>query len=122
MIAFAFWVWLNIEGYEENWARNLLLLLMVLFENFHVFNCRSESRSAFRIPFKNNYFLVIGVVLMQRFHIFAMHIPFMHELLSINPVSFENWLISFIVASMIIVVMEIFKRIRSDENNTWKLS
>ncbi|WP_292380781.1 cation transporting ATPase C-terminal domain-containing protein [Methanosarcina sp. UBA289] len=41
---------------------------------------------------------------------FAMHIPFMHELLSINPVSFENWLISFIIVSMIIFVMEIFKR------------
>ncbi|WP_349681007.1 cation transporting ATPase C-terminal domain-containing protein [Methanosarcina sp. UBA411] len=39
-----------------------------------------------------------------------MHIPFMHELLSINPVSFENWLISFIIVSMIIFVMEIFKR------------
>ena len=113
VIAFAVWGWLIGEGYEENLARNLLLLLMVLFENFHVFNCRSEYRSAFRVPLRNNYFLVIGVVLMQGLHIFSMHIPFMHELLSINPVSFESWLLSFIIAGTIIVVMEIFKRVKS---------
>jgi magnesium-transporting ATPase (P-type) len=113
IIAFAAWKWLIGEGYEEAWARNLLLLLMVLFENFHVFNCRSEYRSAFKMPFRNNYFLVIGVILMQGLHIFAMHIPFMHELLSISPVSFEVWLILFIIAGIIIIMMEIFKGIKS---------
>jgi len=43
----------------------------------------------------------------------------MHELLSINPVSFESWLLSFIIAGTIIVVMEIFKRVKSAvKNNT----
>ncbi|AKB81247.1 Cation-transporting ATPase [Methanosarcina barkeri 3] len=115
IIAFVIWAWLKGEGYEINWARNLLLLLMVLFENFHVFNCRSEYRSAFRVPFRNNYFLIIGVVLMQGLHILSMHIPFMHELLGISPVSFETWLVFFIIAGTIIVVMEIFKRVKSGE-------
>jgi magnesium-transporting ATPase (P-type) len=113
IIAFAAWMWLLGEGYEENWARNFLLLLMVLFENFHVFNCRSEYHSALRIPIRNNYFLVVGVIMMQGLHIFAMHIPFMQELLSINPVSFENWFSFFIIAGIIIVVMEVFKKIRA---------
>ncbi|MPN32957.1 hypothetical protein SDC9_180440 [bioreactor metagenome] len=86
---------------------------MVLFENFHVFNCRSEYRSAFRVPIKNNYFLVIGVIMMQGLHIFAMHIPFMQELLIISPVSFESWFSFFIIAGVVIVVMEIFKKIRA---------
>jgi hypothetical protein len=42
-----------------------------------------------------------------------MHIPFMQELLSINPVSFENWFSFFIIAGIIIVVMEVFKKIRA---------
>jgi magnesium-transporting ATPase (P-type) len=117
IIAFAVWAWLIGEGYEENWARNLLLLLMVLFENFHVFNCRSEYRSAFRVPFRNNYLLVIGVVLMQVLHILAMHIPFMQELLSISPVSFESWLVTFVIAGLIVFVMEIFKRVKSTRLN-----
>lgn len=113
VMAFALWMLLSREGYEEDQARNLLLLLMVLFENFHVFNCRSEYRSTFRVPLRNNYFLFIGVVLMQGFHIFSMHIPFMQELLGISPVSFEIWLSLFIVASIIILLMEIFKRARA---------
>lgn len=117
IIAFAAWVWLLGEGYEENGARNLLLLLMVLFENFHVFNCRSEYRSAFKVPIRNNYFLVIGVVMMQGLHIFAMQIPFMQELLSISPVSFDSWFRFFVIAAIVIVVMEIFKKIRTDRDN-----
>jgi magnesium-transporting ATPase (P-type) len=116
IIAFAAWAWLLWEGYEETLARNSLLLLMVLFENFHVFNCRSEFRSAFRVPVRNNYFLVIGVVLMQGLHIFSMHIPFMQELLSISPVSFQSWFSFFIIAGTVIVVMEIFKKIRATRN------
>lgn len=113
IIAFAAWAWLLGEGYEENGARNFLLLLMVLFENFHVFNCRSEYRSAFRVPVKNNYFLIIGVIMMQGLHIFAMHVPFTQELLSISPVSFENWFSFFITAGTVVVVMEVFKKIRA---------
>jgi len=116
IIAFAAWAWLLWEGYEETLARNSLLLLMVLFENFHVFNCRSEYRSAFRVPVRNNYFLVIGVILMQGLHIFSMHIPFMQELLSISPVSFQSWFSFFIIAGTVIVVMEIFKKIRATRN------
>lgn len=113
VVAFAVWAWLLGEGYEENWARNLLLLLMVLFENFHVFNCRSEYRSAFRVPIRNNYFLVAGVIMMQGLHITAMHIPFMQELLGISPVSFQSWLSFFVIAATIIVVMEVFKKLRA---------
>ena len=54
---------------------------------------------------------------MQGLHLLAMHIPFMHELLSISPVSFETWLNYLIIAVIIIVVMEIFKRVRSSEND-----
>ena len=116
IIAFIAWAWLLGKGYEETFARNSLLLLMVLFENFHVFNCRSEYRSAFRVPARNNYFLVVGVVMMQGLHILAMHMPFMQELLSINPVSFESWFSFFIIAGTVIIVMEIFKKVRSARN------
>lgn len=113
IVAFAAWGWFTSRGYDDVEARNLLLLLMVLFENFHVFNCRSEYRSVFRIPLRNNYLLVTGVILMQGLHILSMHIPLMQDLLGISPVSLERWFSFFITASIIIVVMEIFKRVES---------
>ncbi|AKB32176.1 Cation-transporting ATPase [Methanosarcina siciliae HI350] len=111
VVAFAVWLWLTGEGYEEDHARNFLLLLMILFENCHVFNCRSEYRSAFRVPIRNNYFLIAGVIIMQGLHIVSMHIPFMQELLDLNPVSFESWFSLFLIASIVVVVMEIFKKV-----------
>ncbi len=113
VVAFAVWAWFSSSGYGEVEARNLLLLLMVLFENFHVFNCRSEYRSVFRVPLRNNYLLVIGVILMQGLHILSMHIPLMQELLGISPVSLERWFSLFIIADITIVVMEIFKRVEA---------
>ncbi|HQA81703.1 MAG TPA: cation-translocating P-type ATPase C-terminal domain-containing protein, partial [Methanoregulaceae archaeon] len=84
-------------------------LLMVLFENFHVFNCRSEYLSAFRVPIRNNYFLVFGVLIMQGLHIISLNIPVMQDLLSIAPVTLEQWLMCVAGASSVLMVMELFK-------------
>ena len=109
VVAFVFFWWLTANGTEETAARNLLLLLMVLFENFHVFNCRSESHSLFSVPIRNNRFLVIGVILLQGLHILSLHLPFMQDLLGLVPVSLDQWLLCVCLGSIVIVVMEVFK-------------
>ena len=35
-------------------ARGYIMLLMVFMQNIHVFNCRSEKQSAFKVPIKKN--------------------------------------------------------------------
>lgn len=105
---FAFSLLLS-QGTELYMARNLVLLLMVLFENFHVFNCRSEYLSAFRVPIRNNYFLVFGVVMMQGLHIISLNIPLMQDLLSLAPVTLEQWLVCVAGASTVLIAMELFK-------------
>lgn len=95
--------------WDEASARNVVLLLMVLVQNFHVVNCRSEYRSALKIPLKNNPFLIGGILMAQGVHIIAMHIPFMQNLLRIKPVSVLDWLKLLGTASIIIIVMEVFK-------------
>lgn len=113
LLAFGAWYYLlEVEGWSELKARNSVLLLMVLLENFHVFNCRSESHSVFRIPFSHNYVLIIGVFVSQGIHIVSMHIPFMQNLLSLAPVSPREWLEWLGIASVILVVMELFKLFR----------
>ncbi|HPS21833.1 MAG TPA: HAD-IC family P-type ATPase [Methanoregulaceae archaeon] len=106
---FAFGLLLD-HGVELYMARNLILLLMVLFENFHVFNCRSEYLSAFRVPVRNNYFLVFGVIVMQGLHIVSLNIPVMQDLLGLAPVTLGQWLICLTGASGVLIVMEVFKR------------
>ena len=85
---------------------------MVLFENFHVFNCRSEYRSAFRVPISNNYLLIAGVIAAQGIHILALYIPFFQDVLQVQPVSPVEWLVLLALASSVVIVMEIFKSVR----------
>lgn len=105
-----FWMLLDM-GYNEESARNIVLLLLVLFENVHVFNSRSEINSIFSINHLRNKFLLISVIAAQSFHILSMHIPFMQELLHIKPVSLTMWLTLLAIALVLIVVMEVEKLI-----------
>jgi len=75
MIGFAAWHFMIPSGIEEHTARNLAVLLFVLLENVHVFNCRSEYVSAFRMPLSRNVVLVGSVIGAQIVHQVAMHIP-----------------------------------------------
>jgi len=119
VLTFGLWYYLlNQLGWAEFQARNIVLLLMVLVQNFHVFNCRSETRSVFSIPLRNNYTLVLGVIALQVIHITAMHIPFMQNLLAIAPVSFFDWLKLAPAAGMILVIMELFKWLQSRKSVT----
>lgn len=93
-------------------ASNQLLLTLILFENAHVFNCRSELRSALQVPIRNNPFLVLGVVAVQMLHLAAMHIPWLSTVLDIQPVSPATWLWSALPALSIIVVMELYKALK----------
>ncbi|MCM2465343.1 cation-translocating P-type ATPase [Methanoculleus oceani] len=106
------WYWLLSNGWDEFSARNLIVLLMVLFENFQVFNCRSEYRSTFRVPISSNYFLIVGVIAAQGIHILALYIPVIRDILQLQPVSLVEWLSLLVLASSVVVVMEIFKAVR----------
>jgi Ca2+-transporting ATPase len=109
VIAFSTWFWLLESGWDEALARSMLVLLMVLLENFHALNCRSEYRSLFGIPLRNNYLLIGGIVIAQAIQILAMNIPLTQEVLQIGPVSLGEWALLLALASVILVVMEIFK-------------
>jgi magnesium-transporting ATPase (P-type) len=98
---------------DEAFARNSILLLMVLLQNVHVFNCRSESVSALKTPIRRNFILVFGVMAAQGIHILSMHVPFMQIILATEPVIFSQWLITLSLALVVLVVMEAFKWIRS---------
>ncbi len=100
------------RGYSVDEARNGTLLLMVLFENIHVFNCRSETRSVFRHNPLLNPILLVGTVAAQLIHIGAMYTPWISDVLHIQPVSPQHWLELLGFALSVLVVMELHKAVR----------
>jgi magnesium-transporting ATPase (P-type) len=116
----AWYALLNWWEWEEVAARNMILLLMVFLQNLHVFNCRSEYVSAFKVPMRRNRFLVIGVVLALCIHLLALHAPFTQELLRASSVSFKEVLILVLLATTVVIVMEIFKAVNGPRQNQGK--
>jgi magnesium-transporting ATPase (P-type) len=112
-LVFGLWYWLiEVQMMEEASARNGVLLLMVLLQNVHVFNCRSELTSAFRIPLHRNWILILGVLTAQGIHILSMYLPFMQTILTTEPVRFSQWMNALGLAGVVLVVMEIFKWVK----------
>ena len=91
---------------------------MVLFENIHVFNSRSETRSAFRhSPFRNPI-LLMGTAAAQLIHIGAMYTPWIRDVLQIQPIPFMHWLELLGIAMIALIVMEIHKVIKTRTLNS----
>lgn len=111
-VAFATFQWLLAQGHSVEESRNALLLLMVLFENVHVFNCRSELRSALRHSPMRNRLLLLGTVTAQLVHIGAMYTPVLNQTLGIEPVALELWLQMLGLAIGLLAMMELHKLAR----------
>ncbi len=108
-LAFAVFKWQLNSGASVESARNITLLLMVLFENVHVLNSRSETVSIFRMNFFSNPLLLYGMLGAQAVHIAAMFLPGLGAILQIVPVTFDQWLLLLLVALSLIAVDESHK-------------
>ena len=117
-ITFGTWLWLmspsggNMNNAEElPQARNLILLLMVLIENVQAFSVRSERISAFKVPLRNNWFLIGGILGAQLLQLACMNIPFTQKVMHMNAISPLQWLKMFGLSLGVLVVMEVFKAV-----------
>ena len=114
-IGFLVWYILLHLGWDVSAARNMVLLTMVLMINAHCLNSRSEYLSIFSLsPLKNLPLMgtIIGTQLLQ---IIILYIPLTQQILHVQPVTLYSWVILFLLALGIIVVMEIFKFIKRRE-------
>jgi calcium-translocating P-type ATPase len=101
------WLLAHERTLEE--ARNLLLLLMVCFENIQVLNCRSDHRSIFRMPFAGNPWVLVVIGLTQAVHIGAMFVPGLRDVLGIAPVGLADWATVAALSLSLLLALEIVK-------------
>lgn len=93
-------------------AQTVALTTVVLFQNFHVGNSRSEFRSAFLLSPLRNPFLLIAAITATTIHTLALYLPFTQFILRVEPIEPEAWLRSVLVALSVVVVVELHKWIR----------
>ncbi|MCS7079956.1 MAG: HAD-IC family P-type ATPase [Chloracidobacterium sp.] len=110
ILCFGLWVYLMQTGVEVTAARNILLAFFVLIQFFYVLTCRSETASAFTISWRRNPVLVGGALTALAIHILSMNWPVMQAILRLEPLSLDKWLGLGALATIVFIVMEIYKR------------
>ena len=89
--------------------RNAILLLMALFENVHIGNCLSETKSALRLsPFRSPI-LLGGALIALLLHLGTMFVPLGRKVLHVEPVSLTTFACLWALALSIFIAMEIHK-------------
>ena len=100
------------KQYDITTIRSLLLTLMVFIENIHIFNCRSENLSIFKIPIKNNIFLIASIIITTLIQILIVTNESLASIFKLSVISGRQIIILLILTIPVIIIMEIFKLIK----------
>lgn len=109
LVALGAYSWMLRSGWPEADARNGLLLLMVLFENILLANCRSERRSAFAVSPLRSPVLLAGTTAALAVHVTAMHLPPLQRVLGVAPVSATTWAACIALSLTVLLADEAWK-------------
>lgn len=114
IIVFVVWYYLiNHLNLEIHLARSYILLLMVFIQNVHVFNCRSEKKSIFKMHFKSNPLIYVGIGATLLLHLIVTE-TVLSKFLKVVPIPIEHIKYIFLMSLPILLVMELYKKIRKE--------
>ena len=113
LVVFAVWVYLikflNMDVYV---ARGYIMALMVFIQNIHVFNCRSEQNSAFKVPLKSNKLIVYGVLVSVLLQVIVMESDVLSKFLHTSSINPWHLILLVGIALIVLLIMEVYKDIR----------
>lgn len=114
ILVFIVWVFLiKVFNMDENIARGYVLALMVFIQNFHVLNCRSESKSVFNNKLSTNKFVIVAIVSSVLLQIIVMEVPVLSNFLQTTSIPYLHLILLILLACPILFVMELYKYIKS---------
>ena len=113
-VVFTVWyILLNKFNMDVNVARGYIMALMVFIQNIHVFNCRSEHRSAFSVPLTSNKLILIAFLSGIILQVIVMEVPLLSKFLQTVSIPFIHLVYLFLIALIVLIVMEIYKKINN---------
>ena len=112
IVTFAFWWMKQRADYDLDEARNMLLLMFVVFGNILVGAARSERHAVLQMSPLRNPVLIGGTLAATGLHILCMHLPGISDALGIAPLPPHKWAIALGVALLPFIALELHKLIR----------
>lgn len=109
MVEFVFYICLLRTNMDIVTIRTYMLTLMVFMENIHIFNCRSETISCFKISGINNRFLIFSIIITSAIQLIIIRVPSIASFFGLTTVSIDAVGLLFWLTIPVILVMELFK-------------
>ncbi|MCD6324848.1 cation-translocating P-type ATPase, partial [Candidatus Bathyarchaeota archaeon] len=90
-------------------ARSMCFTQATLRELMIVWNCRSERRSAFRLSWTSNKFLLVSVLISILGTVALLYVPFLQTMFETVPLNLQQWLlVGSIATSGLLLLPELF--------------
>ncbi|MCF6188577.1 MAG: cation-transporting P-type ATPase [Desulfobulbaceae bacterium] len=101
------------QGASIEYARTVAVNAFVVMELFYLFNCRSLSRSIFRLGLFTNMWVFGGATVMLLMQIAYTYLPFMNRLFQSTAIGTESWARIVVAGFITYLLVEAEKKIRS---------
>lgn len=110
VIEFILYIYLyKIKEFNIELVRTYLLTLMVFMENIHIFNCRSERISMFKVKLDNNRFLIFSIIITSIIQLIIVTNQIFANFFGLVTIPIENAIVLLLLTIPLIITMEIFK-------------
>ncbi|MDH3311830.1 MAG: cation-transporting P-type ATPase [Nitrosopumilus sp.] len=115
--------WSIEEGSTIEESRTIAVNTIVMIEIFYLFNCRSLTKSVFRMGFFSNKLIFLGVIVMILLQIAFTYTPIMNDIFQSKPIGIESWLNIIGVSIITFLIIETKKfvsnklEIKTQNNN-----
>jgi magnesium-transporting ATPase (P-type) len=115
---FSVFVWQKSQGYSLESARTVAVNLFVTIELFYLFNCRSLTKSAFKIGFFSNPWVLAGSGAMVVLQLVFTYAPVMNRIFYTAPISVFDWLLIVVVSLIVYLAVGLEKGLRYRRKKT----
>lgn len=113
LIVFGLWFYLlKHVNMDVKIARGYVMALMIIIQNVHAFNCRSERKSAFTVPLASNKIFLFGVVGSMLLGLAVMEVDFLSIFLKTTSIPATDLLGLLCLGLTIFIIMECYKKIK----------
>ncbi len=94
-------------------AQTLAFVTMASFQVFNSLNCRSQTKSIFKVGFFTNRYLLLAIIASLILQFAATSIPVLQTALGTTALSLQDWITAILISSSVLVADEIRKLIRN---------
>jgi cation-transporting ATPase F len=109
---FSIFTWQKSIGYPVEVARTVAVNLFVMIELTYLFNCRSLTRSMFKIGLFTNPWVLVGSGAMIVLQLLFTYAPVMNRVFHSAPISLTDWLLIALIAVAVYLIIGLEKWVR----------